>query len=128
MKSKIRNPGPITAILVLTVAFVASCVAGPVNWTGSVDAVFKYKAKQKSTVIHKIRPDSYSERAGLKAGDIILAVDGNDLSNSSYDMVRAALRGPVGTFAVLTVKRGETIIDVKVERKPVKTSSGNKND
>ena len=118
--------------LVLAVALVFpalnGCVVNPVTWTGSVDAVFKYQTKKKSTVVHLVRPESYSEEAGLKEKDVLLAVDGHDLSNSSYEMVRAALRGPVGTIAKVTVKRGEEIIELGIERKPVKNESDDEDD
>lgn len=113
-------PGIIAAFLCSS---VAGCVVNPVTWTGSVDAVFKYQSNKKSTVVHKVRPQSYSEEAGLKENDILLAIDGYDLSNSSYEMVRAALRGPVGTIAKVTVKRGEEILELGIERKPVRNES-----
>jgi C-terminal processing protease CtpA/Prc len=61
-----------------------------------------------------------SEEAGLKPGDVLLAVDGDDITNVSYEGVRAALRGPVGSKAVLTVKRGAEIIEITVERRFIK--------
>jgi C-terminal processing protease CtpA/Prc len=122
-----KNSEPWVVALVLVAVFVwpalTGCVVNPVTWTGSVDAVFKYQTKKKSTVVYKVRPESFSEEAGLKEKDVLLAVDGHDLSNSSYEMVRAALRGPVGTIAKVTVKRGEEIVELGIERKPVKTES-----
>ncbi len=58
-----------------------------------------------------------SEAAGLKPGDLLLAVDGQDVTNASYAAVRAALKGPVGTAAKLTVKRGSDIMDFEIERR-----------
>ncbi len=114
----------------LTATLIVGCVVGPVNWTGSVDAVFKYQTKKKSTVVYKIRSDSNSEKAGVEPGDVLLAVDGQDITNLSDDLVRASLRGPVGSFAVLTLKRGETIFDASVERRPMGsvTSESEKDD
>jgi len=91
---------------------------------GSVDAVFRYRTAEHSTVIHEVKPDSFSEEAGLKPGDILLAIDGRDITNATFEGVRAALRGPVGTKAVLTVKRGAKIIELSVERRSASVNRG----
>jgi carboxyl-terminal processing protease len=69
--------------------------------------------------VHEVREGSASEESGLLVGDQILAIDGNDVSSATFQEVRDALRGPVGTFARLTVKRGEAIVDLSVERLPM---------
>ncbi|MGI5838074.1 MAG: S41 family peptidase [bacterium] len=49
------------------------------------------------------------EKAGIRRGDIIAAVDGADVTGLSLDEVLAAMRGPVGTAVRLKVRReGET--------------------
>ena len=112
-----------TQNLYLVIAFFAvmagGCAESLNQWEGSVDAVFRYRPSENSTLVHEIRPESFSEAAGLKAGDLLLAVDGKDITGAVYEEVRAALRGPVGTVTVLTVKRGETIVEVSVERRPM---------
>ncbi|MCP4676486.1 MAG: PDZ domain-containing protein [Deltaproteobacteria bacterium] len=103
----------VVAVLLLS---TVGCSATSDRWTGSVDAVFRYRPSESSTLVYRVRPDSMSEVAGLKPGDLLLAVDGQDVTNASYAVVRAALKGPVGTMAKLTVKRGSEIIDIEVER------------
>ena len=84
-----------------------------------MDAVFRYRPQDSSTAVVEIRPQSFSEEAGLQAGDVVLAVDGKDVTGAAFEEVRAALRGPVGTVVRMTVKRGDAVMDVSVERRPI---------
>jgi C-terminal processing protease CtpA/Prc len=99
---------------------LGACSLTKERWTGSVDAVFRYRTEERSTVVYEVRPGSLSEAAGVKPGDVLLAVDGEDVTQVSYDGIRAALRGPVGTIAKLTVDRGGAIHELEVERRPTR--------
>lgn len=101
-------------------AWMFSCAETTANWEGSVDAVFRYRPQDSSTAVVEIKQRSFAEEAGLKSGDVILAVDDVSVTGSTFDEVRAALRGPVGSTARLTVKRGDTVRDVDIERRPTK--------
>ena len=114
MRQKIQIIFLITAC---SAAQITGCAAD--RWTGSVDAVFRYRPSETSTVVHEIRPGSLSEEAGLKSGDILLSIDGTSIEEADFETVRAALRGPVGTEAVLRVKRGQEILDLTIERRPI---------
>jgi C-terminal processing protease CtpA/Prc len=105
--------------LVFCVVIMGGCAAIEARWTGTVDTVFQYKAKEARTVVYEVREGSLSRAAGILPGDVLLAVDGEDVSSVAYEAVRAALRGPVGTQAVLTIKRDSEIIEYRVERLPV---------
>ena len=105
-------------VLALAVGFFA-CGAATDKWTGSVDAVFRYRPSDRSTVVHEIRPGTWSEAAGLLPGDRVLAVDGVDVTEMPYGEVRAAMRGPVGTVAVLSVQRDAELLEIQVERRPI---------
>jgi carboxyl-terminal processing protease len=60
---------------------------------------------------------SPAERAGLHAGDSILAVDGAALEGLTVDGARDKVRGQKGTEVVLTIKRGEANpFDVSIVR------------
>ena len=50
---------------------------------------------------------SPAEKAGLRAGDAILAVDGAGLDGLTVDGARDKVRGKKGSEVVLTIKRGE---------------------
>ena len=84
----------------------------------SVDAGFRYNTKTNRTIVFEVEKGSVSEEAGLQPGDILIAVDGEDVTSAPRQGVLAALKGPVGTMAVLTVKRGSLIKDIPIERRP----------
>ncbi len=112
-----------TSVLASILAWICQtgCSSTSDRWTGSVDAVFRYRSQENTTVVYEVRPKSSSKEAGLKPGDLLLAVDGKDVTNAPYGMIRAALRGPVGTKAKLTVKRDEKILDFEIERLHIKS-------
>ncbi len=51
-------------------------------------------------------PDSPADKAGMKAGDIIIGADGVDLRGMNFDTALEYVRGPVGTTAEISVLRG----------------------
>jgi carboxyl-terminal processing protease len=51
---------------------------------------------------------SPAEKAGLLAGDLILATDGTSLDGLNVDSARDRIRGPKGSVVTLTVLRGDT--------------------
>jgi carboxyl-terminal processing protease len=60
---------------------------------------------------------SPSEKAGIKAGDIIVAVDGTSLDGLTVDGARDKIRGKKGTEVTLSIVRGSAKpIDIKVVR------------
>lgn len=60
---------------------------------------------------------SPAEKAGLRAGDVVLAVDGAGLDGLTVDGARDLVRGRKGTEVVLTIRRGEDdAFDVAIVR------------
>ncbi len=59
---------------------------------------------KKVTVIAPIE-DSPASKSGIQAGDVILKIDGKDISDWSLDKVSSTLRGKVGTRVKLLIKR-----------------------
>src|SRR5262245_25255170 len=51
-------------------------------------------------------PGSPAEKAGIKAGDLIDAIDGKTLRNAPYWQVKAALEGPEGSSCEIALFRG----------------------
>ncbi len=69
---------------------------------------------ERGVLISDITADSPAARAGLKRGDVILALDGEALQDSSQLRNRVAARGP-GAKVALTILRDGQQRDVTVE-------------
>jgi carboxyl-terminal processing protease len=63
-------------------------------------------------------PDSPADKAGLKPNDIIVAVNGEDMTGEDGNLVLKRILGPAGTEVTLTIQReGETeTFDVTITR------------
>ncbi len=61
---------------------------------------------------------SPAEAAGLKPGDIVIAIDGDDMTGMDGNAVISRILGPAGSVVVLTIQREveEAPFDVSVER------------
>jgi carboxyl-terminal processing protease len=60
--------------------------------------------------------DTPADRAGLEPDDVVLAVDGDDITGWTVDEITATVRGPAGSEVVLTVDRSGEIFDVTITR------------
>jgi carboxyl-terminal processing protease len=71
-------------------------------------------------VVKVVNPidDTPGSRAGIKAGDTISAIDGQDVLGKNLDQVQQKLRGPAGTNVTLTIVRSgvKDPFDVKLVR------------
>jgi carboxyl-terminal processing protease len=76
------------------------------------------------TIIEPMK-GSPAEAAGLKAGDEIIAIDGEDLTGIAPEVARLKVLGEAGTKVVLTVRREgvEQPFDVSVTRAEIKIPS-----
>jgi len=63
-----------------------------------------------------------AEEAGIKAGDIIISVDGIDVKDLGVDKVSSMIKGPEGTKVKLQVKRGDKTLTFEVTRKVIEVS------
>jgi carboxyl-terminal processing protease len=59
---------------------------------------------------------SPAEAAGLKAGDLVTAVDGTTVNGTQMQDQITKVRGPVGTKVTLTIKRDARSFDVTITR------------
>ncbi len=75
-------------------------------------------------VVGKVLPDSPAAQAGLKPGDLILAIDGRPIS--SWQELNAMIKKSAGRPLRLTIKRGEKeiIVTVTPELREVKNIFG----
>jgi carboxyl-terminal processing protease len=68
---------------------------------------------------------SPAERAGLRAGDLILKVNGEDVYGVTVEELRAKVRGPKGTSVTLTIRHDgdQSPVDVNVTREEINIPS-----
>lgn len=72
-------------------------------------------------------PNSPAEKAGIKIGDLIVAVNGEDMTGVDGSVVLSKVKGPAGTPVTLTIRRegSEAPIDITVTRARIVQSSVN---
>jgi carboxyl-terminal processing protease len=81
--------------------------------------------KEKQLMIIAPLPDTPAEKAGLKAGDKILAIDGEDTTDMALDYAVSIIRGEKGTTVVLNIWRDdwEKPQDISIVRGVIEVSS-----
>ena len=93
--------------------------------SGAYDGIGVEVLEQPDGSVKIISPidDTPAQRAGLKSGDVIIAVDGKPLEPSDDD--QGPLRGKPGSSVVLTVVREGTDkpFDVTVQRETIRVAS-----
>lgn len=81
---------------------------------GSIEGIGAFVRENEEGFLEIVRPISGqpAEAAGIKAGDLIIGVDGDDITGLSMDEALLLVRGPRDTKVVITVyrpKEGEEI-------------------
>jgi len=67
--------------------------------------------------------DSPAVRAGVQAGDIITAADGEEIKGWSINKVVKTITGPANTNVTLTIRRGTDTIPFELSRQRIKIQS-----
>ena len=67
---------------------------------------YTYFKDDQLTIMRPIK-NTPAEAAGLRAGDRILAIDGESTTGMALDVAVAKIQGPPGTKVTLTIERGE---------------------
>lgn len=86
---------------------------------GGIGSIIRQYPKRDYIYIEEPYEDMPAQKAGLKAGDRILAIDGESMKGKSSQYVSDHLRGEVGTSLTVSVGRGEDSIDVTFDRKTI---------
>jgi carboxyl-terminal processing protease len=60
-----------------------------------------------------------ADEAGLQPNDQVIAINGEDMTGISGDLVLQRILGPAGTDVTLTIKRGEKTFDVTITRQHI---------
>lgn len=90
--------------------------------TGEFGGIGAYigQNKNKETFVTEPQEGTPSAKAGLKAGDVFLTIDGDSVRTLGSDKVRDRLRGQAGTKFQVTVRRplatGDTTLTVDITR------------
>ncbi len=71
--------------------------------------------------ITKVEENGPAQEAGLRAGDIITAVDGEKVAALGADGAKERVRGKEGTYVDITVLRQGTELTLSVERRTIQT-------
>jgi len=87
---------------------------------GEIEGIGAYvEIKDGQVIIVTPLQDSPSEKAGVKAGDIILKVNGVDLAGMNISDAVNQIKGARGTIALLTIKRNGSTLEIAVTRDKV---------
>jgi C-terminal processing protease CtpA/Prc len=70
------------------------------------------------TLVVSVVEGSQAERAGVAPGDVLLAVDNTPVS--TMEQARAKLSGPMADDVLLTARRGERVLTLRVGRDAVR--------
>ncbi|MFA6774818.1 MAG: S41 family peptidase [Sphaerochaetaceae bacterium] len=101
--------------------------------TGKYGGIGVYLVKQNPQNSDPNNPDTYmitiespfrgapAERAGLRSGDMIGAIDGEKVNSLTSTEASKKLRGTPGSSVTLTVYRGNTSFDVTLTRELINT-------
>ncbi|MEL7637026.1 MAG: S41 family peptidase [Anaerolineaceae bacterium] len=63
--------------------------------------------------------NSPAEKAGLKAKDIVIAINGEDMTGTPGDLALQKILGPAGEPVTLTIRRGEDILEFTIVREKI---------
>ncbi|MFD3761667.1 S41 family peptidase [Streptomyces sp. NPDC058622] len=88
------------------------------RWTGV--GLWAERVRDGLIEVDKVQPDSPAARAGLRAGDRLLSVDGHAVTGLAVNDVIALLRGAAGTPVVLNLSRDGADLTETVRREQLR--------
>ena len=78
---------------------------------------------EDKSYVSEIIPDSPADKAGLQVNDVLLEIDGSDVSTMSLTEISNLMKGETGTKVKIKILRGEEEISLKLTREVVELSS-----
>ena len=85
------------------------------NYKGGV-GISVYAPDENGALIHRVFEGTFADEAGLKGGDIILALDGVSVKGMTMDEMTDLIGGDAGTTVDFTVLRGDEELTFTVMR------------
>ena len=82
-----------------------------------------YDTESNIITVTEVNPGGGADGAGIRAGDKIVAVDGERVSDIGYDSAVRKIRGKEGTAVNITILRGDDELTVTAIRKTVVVKS-----
>ncbi len=91
------------------------------NSYGGIGSIITWNAKLKRSMIAEPYENMPAANVGLKAGDILMEIDGKDLAGKNNQEVSEMLRGQVGTSFKLKVQRSgvEKLLEFDIVRRSI---------
>jgi len=91
--------------------------------SGNFVGIGVYVTEEKGYVkITDIIEGGPAHRMGMKPGDVILEVDGQDVDGLSMEEVTALIRGEAGTYVKLKIRRNDNVIVYNIRRELVEVN------
>ncbi len=76
-----------------------------------------------SLIVSQVFEGTPAQKAGIKAGDIIISANGQALSGMDLDVATSYIKGKSGTTVNIQVKRQGMVLSFDIVRAPIKTPS-----
>ncbi len=86
---------------------------------GTIGAMLAQRA-DRTLLVREVPPELAAARAGIRAGDEVLLIDGRDVRAMSPAEVHRALSGEVGAPVKLTLIRDDDVVRVTLRRTPAR--------
>jgi carboxyl-terminal processing protease len=113
----VNDPGHTGYLTAQEVAARNASLAGTFVGIGAV-----LKLEGSAATVVRVIPGSPAEKAGLRAGEVILRVDGNAVAGQTVEQIVVKVRGPEGTPVTLVLQdldgseRSLTIVRAKIDQ------------
>ncbi len=90
------------------------------NYTGIGIYMSQLKSTGEAIVLSTVGEESPAEKAGIKAGDIIIEVDGENVEDKELEYISSKVKGEEGTSVNIKIKREEENLDFTIVRQSIK--------
>ncbi len=93
--------------------------------TGVYDGIGVVVTEDEQGYTYVVAPQkgTPADAAGIKTGDKIIKVDGEDVSTIGSDLVVSKVKGPADTSVKITIARGDEIIEMDIVRQTIEADT-----